>query len=295
MRALPPERPGRAAPPELAALRRAMAQAVTSGTWQTDPPPRQQTLGGVRVLVFSPQQASRATIVHFHGGGYRQGAPEMAGPFAAALAARCGVEVVCPQYRLAPEHPLPAGLGDGLRVIRALHDARRGQLILSGDSAGGGLAASLTAVAVAEGIPIDGLVLLSAWLDLTVSSACYAANAATDPVFSRAAAAAAADEYLQGWAAADPLASPLFADPRGFPPTLVSVGAGEVLADDARRFAAALHDAGVSVELHEIPGMEHTAAVRSRALAGAEKTFEAVAAFIARLLANPSSGRSRRA
>ncbi|MEO6093787.1 MAG: alpha/beta hydrolase [Novosphingobium sp.] len=286
---LPDERPGIGAPPRLAALRQAVAQAVGAGTWRTDPPAREMKLGGTRALAFAPHGTAKATLVHFHGGGYGLGAPEMAGPYAAALAERCGVEVICPQYRLAPDYPLPAGLNDGLKVVEALRDAGCGQLILSGDSAGGGLAASLTALCVADGIKVAGLVLLSAWLDLTVSSDCYDANAASDPLFSRASAQDSSGLYLQGWPADDPLASPLFANLAGFPPTLVSAGAGEVLFEDSRRFHAALEAAGVPAELSVIPDMEHTAVIRDKSLVGAAETFDIVARFIDRLLADRSS------
>jgi epsilon-lactone hydrolase len=287
---LPPTRPGRAAPPDLAAIRGAIEQAVAAGTLCTDPRPREQAIGGVRCLRFAPAGLSpRATLVHFHGGGYRLGAPELAGPFAVRLAHRCGIEVVCPTYRLAPEHPLPAGLHDGISAIRGLHEESAGALILSGDSAGGGLAASLAVLSVAEGIRLDGLVLLSAWLDLTVTSASYAINEASDVLFSRAAATEAADQYLQSWPATHPLASPLFAKLAGFPPTFVNVGSGEVLLDDARRFHAVLQDAGVRAKLSEVVDMEHTAVVRDKRLTGAAETFDAVAAFIDRLLDDRST------
>src|SRR6201999_4321767 len=107
-------------------------------------------------------------------------------------------------------------------------------LIISGDSAGGGLAASLTRVTLDSGLPVAALVLLSAWLDLTVSHRCYQDNAASDPLFSRTAASEAAALYLQGQSAQQPLVSPLFARLEDFPPTFVSVGAGEVLAADGR-------------------------------------------------------------
>jgi acetyl esterase/lipase len=277
---LPPERPGRSAPPDLAERRAAMAAAVEQGTWRTDPPPREEQLDGVRCLRFAPPGARRATVLHLHGGGFRLGLPEMIGAYAAALAARCSVEVVCPAYRLAPEHPYPAGLGDAWRVAQALRSESRGSLILAGDSAGGGLAAGLAALCVANGAPPAALVLLSPWLDLTVTSPAYAANAATDPLFSRESAEVAAELYLQGHSPRDPLASPLSAAVAGFPPTLVSIGEGEVLADDGRGFDAALRAAGVPVQLCAIPGMEHVAVTRDLALPGAAETFEAVADFI---------------
>lgn len=277
----PGERRGRPAPADLAARRDGMAGAIAAGTWRTTPAPEETLLDGVRVLRFRPPGAApRGVVLHVHGGGFRQGCPEMIGPYAAALAVRCGVEVVCPAYRLAPEHPFPAGLNDVHAVYRALWREGAAPLIVSGDSAGGGLAAGLTALAVAEQAAPAGLILLSAWLDLTVAAGSYWSNAATDPLFSQESAEAAADLYLQGHAATDPLASPLFAALDGFPPTLVSVGEGEVLADDSRKFHAALRAAGISAELRPVAGMDHVAVTRGLTLPGSPETFEAVAAFV---------------
>lgn len=280
----PVERSGRPAPAELAARRAGMAGAIAGGTWRTDPAPAELVLDGVRVLRFRPAGPARGLVLHLHGGGFRQGCPEMVGPYAAALAERCGVEVVCPAYRLAPEHPFPAGLNDAAKVYRALRREGGGPLIVSGDSAGGGLAASLTALVTSEGTAPAALVLLSAWLDLTVTAESYQANAATDPLFSRESAESAAELYLQGHAPTDPLASPLLAPLAAFPPTLVNFGDGEVLADDSRAFHAALRAAGVSAELHSVAGMDHVAVTRGATLVGAPETFATVTGFIDRVV-----------
>ena len=274
------ERSGYPAPQYLAEQRRAMAAAIASGLWRTDPPAQEVVLGGVRALRFDPPASPTATILHFHGGAFRTGAPETIAPFAAALAAQCMARVICPAYRLAPEHPYPAGLNDALAVMRSLQREAQHSLIVSGDSAGGGLAASLTSLAVAAGAPPDRLVLISPWLDLTLASNCYQDNAGSDLLFSRAAAQAAVELYLQGASPYDASASPLFADVSGFPPTLISVGAGEVLADDSRRFHAALISAGAVAVLCEIADMEHVAVTRGFALGGGAQTFAAIIAFV---------------
>jgi acetyl esterase/lipase len=278
---LPAERPGHPAPPEIVERRRIMSAAIAAGTWRINAPQRTANLNGVRVLrVSPPDRAPHGTIVHLHGGGYRIGCPEMVGPFAAALAARCGVDVVSPEYRLAPEHPFPAGLADTYSVMRALQEAGENPLILSGDSAGGGLAAALTAISVAEAKPPTGLVLLSPWLDLTVTNRSYDENAAADPLFSRNEALKAATLYLQGMSPQHPLASPLFGTVKGFPPALISVGLEEVLCGDAHLFHAKLLAAGAAAHLLAISGMQHVAVTRSFSLPGAFETFEAVANFL---------------
>lgn len=263
-----------------------MAAAVASGIWRTSPDPQILDLKGVRALRFRPPGGSRGVVLHLHGGGFRLGCPELAAPFAAALAARCGVEVVLPAYRLAPEHPFPAGLVDAERACSALLELGAGPLILSGDSAGGGLAAVLAGLTRGQQ-RVRGLVTLSAWLDLRVTAPSYVANKGVDALFSRAAALDAADLYLQGHPADDPLVSPLLDSLSGYPPTFVSVGAGEVLLDDSLRFHAALEAASVSAALSVVPDMEHTAVVRSLTAVGAAETLDAVSAYLDQILARP--------
>ena len=277
---IPPERIGHAAPADLVARRAGLAAAVTAGYGRTDPPAEEIRIGGVRALRFRPRRASRGTILHIHGGAFRIGCPETVAVFAAALSERCGVTLICPAYRLAPEHPFPAGIADARGVMTALIEEANAPLILSGDSAGGGIAAALAVLGAADAIPPAGLILLSAWLDLRVASKSYASNAAQDPLFSEMAAREAADLYLQGHSAAHPLASPLTASPADFPPTLINVGAGEVLLDDSVRLDAALRATGVPVQLQIVPGMDHVAVTRDAAAPGAAETFAAVAAFV---------------
>lgn len=279
---LPAERQGRDAPSDLAERRAQMQAAVDAGAWATARPPVETVLAGLRTLRFRPDGAPRGHVLQLHGGGFRIGRPEFESLFAAALAERCGVEVVVPQYRLAPEAPFPSGLADALAALRALADETAGgPLIVGGDSAGGGLAASLGVLAAAQGGPrIDGLALLSPWLDLRVCAPSYAANAATDPMFSRESAEVAAELYLQGFDPDHPLASPLLAPIADFPPTFISVGTGEVLADDALLFHDKLLAAGVQSRLLAIAGMEHVAVVRGVELTGSAETFAAVADFV---------------
>jgi monoterpene epsilon-lactone hydrolase len=283
---LPPERSGKAAPADILAARAGMAKADACCR-QGSVVPVEERLNGVRVLRFRPPGATAGTVLHLHGGGFRLGCPEYVAPFASGLAQRCSVEVICPAYRLAPEHPYPAGLNDARAVLRALAAAAAAPLVVCGDSAGGGLAAGLTLLAMAEDIAVAGLVLLSAWLDLTVAAPSYSVNAATDPLFSAASARLAAELYLQGLPARDPLASPLFADLAGFPPTFISVGGGEVLADDSSAFHAALRAAAVPSDLSIVAGMDHIAVVRDASAPGAPETFAAVAKFIDQRLKKP--------
>jgi epsilon-lactone hydrolase len=281
--ALPAERIGYPAPPDLAERRAQMAELVEAGAFNGHRAPEGTKLAGLRTLRFAPDGRPRAVMLQLHGGGFRIGRPEFECKFAALLADRCSIEVVAPQYRLAPEHPFPAGLNDAWAALVALRKEWGGLLILGGDSAGAGLAASLAVKSAHEGGPrIDGLILLSPWLDLTVSAPSYRSNASSDPMFSEDSARAAAELYLQGGDPRHPLASPLFAPLAGLPPCLVSVGTGEVLVDDSRSFHERLLAEGVESRLAAIEGMEHVAVVRGMERPGAEETFASVASFIDR-------------
>ena len=279
-----PEREGRA-PPQGLAMRRnppglpADAFAahecwLDGGRW-----------GRVRALSFTPQGPATAqppaTVLHWHGGGFRLGKPEYVAAYAQALATACGVTVICPQYRLAPDHPFPAALNDVAAALAGVLAQNTGApLILSGDSAGGALAAGAAVLCGEQAIALAGLVLLSAWLDLSVTNPCYGANAATDPLFSADSAQEAAEQYLQGHDPRDPRASPLFANPQHFPPSFLSVGTGEVLAGDTLALHARLTAAGRPVRISQIDGMEHVAVTRGAGLVGAEQTFAQVVAFV---------------
>ena len=103
-------------------------------------------VGGVDCLQMrSTRGASHGRMLYLFGGGFVVGEPESETPIAGYLAANCGLEIVCPRYRLAPEHPFPAGLDDCRRVYDELIKA--GPLVLGGESAGGNLA-----LLVAQGV-----------------------------------------------------------------------------------------------------------------------------------------------
>ncbi len=276
---LPAERSGYPAPTDLSERRAAMEAAIAAGVWHTDPPPQQLTIGGVRALRFMPQGPVLGTVLHCHGGAFRIGSPETIAPFAAALATRCAVQVICPAYRLAPEHPFPAGLRDCWSVLDSLED-KSDPVLLSGDSAGGAIATGLAMLAAERSISIAGLALLSPWLDLAADSHSYRTNADSDPLFSQAAAREAAAQYLQGLDPSHPLASPLHGNLGNLPRTHISVGQGEVLRDDAERLHEKLQKLRVNSDLLCIENMEHVAVTRDLSLPGAAEAFEVLAGFI---------------
>jgi len=279
---LPAERAGGAAPSQLLERRQALAAALSDPSQLALQGGRFEQVDGIRTVRFGAASPRGTAMVHFHGGGFRQGQPDMIAGYAAALAKIAGIEVCCPAYRLAPEHPFPAALNDGMRVIAAMRAEGVERIILAGDSAGGGLAAGLAQICAVKGIAVDALVLHSPWLDLTASNATYRANQASDPLFSHAAATEAAELYLQGHPAEDRFASPLFADTSCFPPTFISVGGTEVLLGDALAFHERLLGAGRSAELCAVEVMDHVAVTRGIDLPGARHVMAKTLEFVAR-------------
>ncbi len=246
---------------------------------------RGERIGGVACTVVEPENATR-TVLYLHGGGYRLGSPAGWITFASGLAASAAARMVIVDYRLAPEDPFPAALHDAASVYDALLDAGTpaGAVVIAGDSAGGGLAAALTLACVPSSRPLPaGVLLISPWVDLSVDASTYSSRAATDQLFSEESAREAADSYLQGFDARDPLASPRFGDVTGFPPTLVFGGGAEVLLDDALRFTARLADAGTSVELHVVAGMQHVWPTIFHDLDESVAAIEAMARFLQRV------------
>jgi acetyl esterase/lipase len=235
---------------------------------------RDTVIGGVGCLVCEAESAN-GTILYFHGGGYRMGSTAAWANFGSRLAAVTGCRIVVADYRLAPENPFPAGLADALAVYDALVVEDGQPPIVAGDSAGGGMAA---AVALAAEPKPRKAVLLSPWVDLTVTNEAYASRK-SDLFFPRESATEAARQYLQGHDAEDSLASPLKGDLSGFPNTLIFASADECLIGDALAFQAALTEARVPVETHIVPGMTHVWPVIAPALPESREVLATIGYF----------------
>ena len=206
-----------------------------------------------------PQDQRRGGVVlYLHGGGYTCGSLEYAKGFSSVLAAECGVRVFCAAYRLAPEHRYPAAVEDALEAYQYL--LKKGyaghQILLCGESAGGGLIYALCLKLKELGLPLPcGLIGISPWTDLTGSGKSYEENREVDPSMS--------PELLQFYAKcytddpANPLCSPLFGDLTGFPPSLLFVGGDEVMLDDTRMLHEKLVKSGCRSKLIVAPERWH--------------------------------------
>ena len=208
--------------------------------------------------VMPKDERRSGVILYLHGGGYTCGSLEYAKGFAATLASQCGVRVFCAAYRLAPENPYPAAVDDALEAYRYL--LKKGyaprQILLCGESAGGGLIYALCLRLRQEGLELPcGLIGISPWVDLTGSGQSYETNRDNDPSLTQ--------ELLEFYAKcyttdpADPLCSPVFGDLTGFPPSLLFAGGDEILLDDARALHEKLVQSGCRSTLHIAPERWH--------------------------------------
>lgn len=206
-----------------------------------------------------PRDERRGGVVlYLHGGGYTCGSLEYAKGFAATLASECGVRAFCAAYRLAPENRYPAALDDALEAYRYLlgkgYAAR--QILLCGESAGGGLIYALCLKLKELGLPLPcGLIGISPWTDLTGSGKSYEEHREIDPSMT--------PELLQFYARCytddptDPFCSPLFGDLTGLPPSLLFVGGDEVMLDDTRMLHEKLLESGCRSKMIVAPERWH--------------------------------------
>lgn len=203
-------------------------------------------------------KANRA-MLYFHGGGYVMGSPDTHKSLASRISEAAGIPVLLVDYALAPEAPFPRAVDEAMIGWRFLMS--RGlspeRCVIGGDSAGGGLALALLQRIRAEGGEMPaGCVCLSPWADLAGTGDSAQPGAVDDPMVTREGLQAMGELYA-GDRLDDPEASPVHADPAGFPPLLIQVGTRECLLDDARRVAEKARDAGVDVTLEEEEGLIH--------------------------------------
>ena len=210
------------------------------------------TLGGRPAEKLTPRGAStQRVILYFHGGGYIVGSTRTHRALAAHLAEAAGCAVFTLDYRLAPEHPYPAALDDAEGAFHALA-AEFDEVVVGGDSAGGGLAIAVAIRLRAAGARTPAaLGLISPWIDLTGAQGVIERDDMLKRTWSDACAAAYAGDR--------PVAElvPAVDDLSGLPPTIIHVGDKEMLRPDSEWLAEGLRSAGVPVELRVIPDMWH--------------------------------------
>jgi acetyl esterase/lipase len=244
---------------------------------------RSDTVGGVPGWWCIPGDAAAGqALLHCHGGWFNWGTAEAFRHLVGHIAARARTEAFVPDYRLAPEHPFPAGLNDVEAVYDGLVAAGARRIVILGDSAGGNLALSLLSILAGRSDTVKpaGAVVLSPVTDLTLSGASWESRAAADPYFTRPQVVELVRSYLAGHDPADPLASPLYASLVGLPPMRLHVGDDEMLLDDATRYTERAVAAEVDATLDIWNGMPHGFLSGVGHLSAADKALDAIGAFL---------------
>jgi acetyl esterase len=231
-------------------------------------------IGELSARIYRPaSDALLPALVWLHGGGWVVGTVDTHDPLCRAIANRTPCVVVAPEYRLAPEHPFPAGLEDA-RTTHAWvagHAAELGvdpaRIAVGGDSAGGNLAAAVALGARAAGVPLALQVLVYPVTDHSLDTPSYR-RFATGLNLTRAKMEWYWARYLGAADPSSPDASPLRAEElAGVAPALVQTAEHDPLLSEGEAYAERLGAAGVPVTLTRYDGMIH-GFIRMPALVG---------------------------
>jgi monoterpene epsilon-lactone hydrolase len=201
------------------------------------------------------------------------------------------------EYRLVPEHPLPAAVDDALALYRALlrDGISSSRIIIMGDSAGGGLTLLTVQDLLARHLPIPrAVVTMSPWADFSSSGQSYTRNRLTD-VMIRFESLSWGIELVLGpdhtrKARDDPLHSPLFGSFKGFPPMYITVGTAELLEDDSRQVADKAQKAGVDVTLEEGLHLMHVHPIFFSYYPEARKTLDSIRQWVETVFQRETTG-----
>jgi len=253
--------------------------------------PRKTQLKSMNVLGVPVQQVSNAAtpgspeenvILYLHGGAYCIGSAKTHGGLTANLAKKCRAKVFVPEYRLAPEHAMPAAIDDCLNCYEWLlsEGHKPSQIIIAGDSAGAGLVMA-TALRLKEKNLAQpaGLVLMSPWVDLTLENL-NKVNDKVDPLLRWTNLKPAAKLYLNGADPKDPLASAIFADLSGLAPMLIQVGSEEILLGDAQKLYDQAQKCQVDVSFNLYQQGWHVFQLQAGLLNMADQAIDEISLFI---------------
>ena len=235
---------------------------------------------------LKPKQAvTGRVILQLHGGGYIGPMKNIYRRFAVKYSdLGLGADVLTPDYRVAPEHPFPAALEDALAAFDWLiaQGYAEEDIILAGDSAGGGLVMSLCFLLRQRKRKLPcGIVAMSPWTDLTQSGDSYVINFERDPLFGKTKDSMIYNkDYIGDADPKNPYISPLFGKFHDFPPMLIQVGSYEMLLSDAVDVANKAKKAGVKVRLAVYEGMFHVFQMGLRMMPESKKAWHEVEEFL---------------
>jgi len=211
--------------------------------------------------ISAPDVKQEHIILYLHGGGYVTGSINTHREMLSRISAASKARVFIIDYRLAPEYPFPAAVEDSTKAYQFLIEDQKiapNNVIIAGDSAGGGLTLASLLNLRDKGIALPtAAVCISPWTDLGLTSKSYKEKARIDPMVTMDDLMFCARLYLGNADYTNPLASPLYGDPKGLPPLLILVGSAEILLEDSVVFAEKAKEAGVEVVLDIMEDMPH--------------------------------------
>lgn len=223
-------------------------------------------------------------ILFLHGGGYCMGSSKTSRKLISQIISVSNCKVISVDYRLAPENPFPAALDDAITAYCWLlsQGILSNNIIIIGESAGGGLAVSLMTYLRDNDVCLpSGAVLLSPWVDLAQIGNSYQTCAESDPFYnSESIASKTAKMYAANEDLRNPLISPLYSNLENLPKILIHVGTNDVLFDDSTRIEQFFKNVGVEVELKIWDKMWHVWHVFGEKLPEAKQAIDEIGVFI---------------
>ena len=234
--------------------------------------------------ITTPNSENQKVVLYLHGGGYVAGSIASYRDLVARISRVSKARILILEYRLAPEFPFPNALEDSVAAYKWLVSTENidpNNIIIAGDSAGGGLTLATVIKLRNEGFSLPvALVCLSPWTDLAGTGESLKTNREIDPFISIEMFEISVRNYLGTTDPFNPLASPLYADLQGLPPLLIQVGTSEVLLDDSVRFAKRAKDSGVDVRLKIWKDMIHIFAIFAIFTPESRQGIEQIGEFI---------------
>ncbi len=240
-------------------------------------------IAGIKSEWIIPAGAGQEKIIlYVHGGGYVSGSCNDHRGIISKFASNCGITNLVYEYRLAPEYPFPAALEDSLTVYKWLLTCgiNSNNIIVAGESAGGGLCLALLLALKQQGIPLPAAaVAISPWTDLACTSLSYStknkvslAPANSWKVFSH--------YYAGNNDLTLPFISPLYGNPAGLPPIFINSGVDDELYEDGEKFSVKALAAGVDVTFRAGKGMVHCYPLLSPFFREATEAMDEICAFV---------------
>lgn len=248
--------------------------------------------GGVAAKwVYQKDADQKRVVIHLHGGAYDSGSANTHKSLAASISRFSKAWVLLPEYRLAPEYRFPSALSDSLSVYIWLinQGIAPSNIIISGDSAGGGLAISTIFALRNKNYPLPaGIVCISPWTDLSREGRSHITKAEEDPLFTEGDIKEAALNYTKEQNLKDPFISPVYGDFQGFPPLLIQVGDKELLLSDSIKMKEKAEATGAVVTLEVWEGMWHDWHMMGNLIPESRRAIKAIGEFACKCFDNIS-------